>query len=224
MSAGVHQRRRAALLAVAAAACAPAEERACLASPHGAWPLAPGDSVRLRVGTLVGSDCDPARPRAAVWRALDSAVATVSPGGAARGRAPGVFRAVAVAGADTVRAEGYVLPRGWRARLTPAEVTVRVGDTVAFRMAATDGAGRALPPVPFSLYTPEFLDAEREILSGAPDTARPREPLTDKWSRQGITGPGVFRAQRPGATTITGELGGVRAEARLTVLPRAGGG
>jgi hypothetical protein len=212
----------AAILALATtAACAAGADRACLVWPDDARPLAVGDSISLRVGTLVGSDCDAARPRPAVWRALDPAVATVSPGGAARGIAPGLFRAVAVAGVDTLAAEGYVLPRGWRARLSPESATVRVGDTVAFRVTAVDSAGRALPPVPFSLYTPEFLATERAVATGAPGPARAPGPLTDRWSHQGITGPGVFRAERPGTTSITGELDTVRIAARLTILPRA---
>jgi hypothetical protein len=153
-------------------------------------------------------------------------VATVSAGGVARGVTPGVFRAVAVAGADTLRAEGFVLPRGWRARLTPESATVRVGDTVAFHMLAVDSAGGALPPVPFSLYTPEFLAIGREAAAGVSPGAAPRplpEPLTDRWSHQSIVGWGVFRAERPGVTTITGQIGAMPAEARLTILPRAGG-
>jgi hypothetical protein len=154
------------LLALVPAACTPAQEQACLVWPHDAQPVALDDSVQLRVWTVVVSDCDATRPRPAVWHAVNPAVATVSAGGVARGVTPGVFRAVAVAGADTLRAEGFVLPRGWRARLTPESATVRVGDTVAFHMLAVDSAGGALPPVPFSLYTPEFLAIGREAAAG----------------------------------------------------------
>lgn len=206
--------------ALLAAGCAPASAddagRPCLV-PHAAiCPLLVGDTARLTIGTFAESPfgpghCDGRRPTAATWASADTAVARVTPDGLARRRA-GPVRGD--------RRGGRRAPAGPRVR--PAG-----GVGVADSPAGGDGPRRrhrALPPVPFSLYTPEFLARVRAVAAGRELPVDEPPPLTDKWSQQHVTGVGVFRGERPGTTTITGVIGAAGArpvQARLTILPAA---
>ncbi len=190
----------------------PMDGQPCLSWTEGAHPLLVGDTARILGGQMRGSDCIPDPDVRFLWSTADSAVVQLAPDGLIRGLAPGVFRLTATRDTAVLPSSGFVLPAGWTARISPDSATVQVGDTVSFLVAVFDSAGNRLPPVPFSLYTPEF---ERPG-SGA-------QPLVDKYSHQHLTEPGVFRAVRPGRTVITGVIGstpgGRRVPAVLTILP-----
>lgn len=183
----------------------------CLSWPEGTHPLLVGDTARIPGGRMRSSDCIRDPNIRFQWSTADTTVVQVTPDGLLRGLAPGVFRLTATRDTAVLPSSGFVLPAGWTARISPDSATVQVGDTVSFLVAVFDSAGNRLPPVPFSLYTPEF---ERPG-SGA-------QPLVDKYSRQHITEPGSFRAVRPGRTVITGVIGnpfaGRRMPAVLTIL------
>lgn len=172
-------------------------------------PLTVGDTARVVLGQLQVTDCVPGETNPFQWSTSDSAVVEIAGDGLLRGRAPGVFQVTASRDTVVLHESGFVLPRGWTHRILPESATVNVGDTISFRVVAYDTAGRELPPVPFSLLTPEF---ERP---GSGEL-----PLVDKYSHQQITVAGTFKAVRPGHTTITGVVAGRRVPAALYVVAR----
>jgi hypothetical protein len=196
----------------------PRSEVACVQWPSDAQPLLVGDTTRLTSGTLHnGSDCDPRSPQRVSWVSEQPAVASVDSAGLVRGLAPGRFTAVGVSGDDTLRANGFVLPPGWTARLIPDSVTVQVGDSVGFMIAALDSLGGQLPSVPYWLYTPEWQNI------GSSDTAGKTIPprLTTEHAFQNVTTPSVFHMERAGTTVLIGRIGDRRLTATLVVLPAA---
>jgi hypothetical protein len=98
-----------------------------------------GDELQLRVGTLVfESDCRPdlelsgftwtesAKPASQPWHAQEPRV-LLGADGKLRALAPGPFAATARKKHETVATGGVVLPRGWTAKLVPADATIAVG-------------------------------------------------------------------------------------------------
>ena len=156
------------------------------------------------------SDCIPRRDSTFKWTTNDPTIVRVTPDGQVNGLSPGIFWITAVRGPKVLEERGFVLPRGWTLRILPAQATVRVGDSVTFRVVAYDAGGRELPTVPFSIYTPEF---------NRPGSGE--RPLVDKWSYQHTTAPAVFRAQRVGETILTGVIGKQSVTALLTVVMSA---
>lgn len=195
----------------------PRSEMACVRWSASTLPLLVGDTTRLIAGTLDDShsSCDPPPPASVSWASEHPTVASVDSDGLLRGLAPGRVTVVAVAGDDTVRSDGYVLPPGWTARVVPDSVTVRVGDSVSFMVVAMDSLGGELPIVPYWLYTPEWRSR------GAGDTAGQSIPprLTTEHAFQNVTTPSVFHMEKTGTTSLIGQLGDRRLSATVVVLP-----
>lgn len=191
----------------------------CVYSASDLRPLLVGDSALLVTGTLYDhSDCKTPPPSRVSWTSDDPAVASVDSAGWVRALAPGQFTVVGITEADTVQAEGFVLPRGWTVQLTPDSATVRVGDSVSVMMVARDSVGGPLPIVPYWLYTPEWRS------QGAKDTTGQAVPprLTAEWAFQYVTTPSVFHVEKAGTTLLIGQIGTKRDTATLVVLPAGG--
>ena len=177
-------------------------------------PLLVGDTARLEVGRVRGSDCAPAHlPVRATWRTTDTGVVRISPDGLLTGVAPGRFEVHAPEDTALLRTDGFVLPSGWRAQITPDSAVVSVGDSVTFEMRAFDASGRLLPPVPYSLYTPEFEERPTD------SAGRRVEPLLTKWSEQHVVGPATFVARQAGRTQLRGQLASARDTVSLIIDP-----
>jgi hypothetical protein len=212
--------RIAPILLAATVGCALGDESrtdvACVYWPGDAQPLLVGDSMRLTTGTLYNdSDCNPPPPPSVSWGSEQPAVVSVDSTGLVHARTPGRFTVVGITGDDTVRAEGFVLPPGWTARLTPDSATVRVGDSVSFMMIALDSVGGQLPIVPYWLYTPEWRSRWPRDTTGKPVPPR----LTTEHAFQHVTTPSVFHVEKPGRTLLIGQIGDRRDTATLVVLP-----
>lgn len=179
----------------------------CILSEGVANPLLVGGTMQFKIGKMVESDCLPSDVRADIWDSPQSGVVRVRPDGLVQGIAPGEFHVTAGVGSATLESTGFVLPPGWTPRIDPSSATIRVGETVSFRVVANDAKGRPLPPVWFSVYTAEFFN----VGSGV-------HPPVDMWSQQNIRTSGVFRGVRPGRTTMIGVIGTSRVEAPLTVV------
>lgn len=177
-------------------------------------PLLIGDSTRVTAGTLEGSDCPGSAPLTSVqWRSSDSTIAAIRPDGMVRGIASGSVRLRGALGRDTVWLDAFVLPRNWSARLEPADTTVTLGDSVTYRMVVRDSLGRPQAPVPYSIYSPEWL------LRGS-NRERIAKRLTEEISRQGVIGPIVLHTINAGTRVLTGKIGRQKVQATLTVRPR----
>jgi hypothetical protein len=205
-------------LVVAALSGACDRSAPCIPWPADVRPLAVGDTARFQTGRIVSSDCEGGADAAFIWSSLDSTIAVVAPNGLVHGVAPGMFRVRALRGEDTLRSEGFVLPRGWRPRIEPESAAVYVGDSVSFRVVAYDSSGKSLPIVPFWLITEEF----RLRMSPEFSSRGAAAELTQGGAYQNVTVPGYFRGERAGRTTITGQIGERRVQATLIILPKAG--
>lgn len=198
------------VLAFATSSCEHRSERRsgqlCILSDGVLNPLLVGQTVQLKIGKMAGSNCLPSDVWADVWDSPQSGVVRVRSDGLVQGVAPGEFRVIARVGPTGLESAGFVLPPGWAPRIDPQDATIRVGETVSYRVVADDADGRPLPPVWFSVYTAEFYD----VGSGA-------RPPVDMWSQQNIRTSGVFRGVRPGRTTMIGIIGTSRVETSLTV-------
>jgi hypothetical protein len=170
-------------------------------------PLLVGQSTHMGLGHMKESDCIPRRDSTFKWTTSDPSIVRVTPDGQINGLSPGIFQVRAMRGPKVLEERGFVLPIGWTLRILPARATVRVGDSVTFRVVAYDASGRELPTVPYSIYTPEF---------NRPSSGE--RPLVDKWSYQHTTAPAVFRAQRVGETILTGVIGKQSVTALLAVV------
>ncbi len=181
----------------------------CISNEGELRPLTIGQPLQMQVGLLDESDCIVNTDAAAswTWKTADPEIIQVSAIGSVEGTKPGNFTLNASNG-DTLllTTQGFVLPADWTIKIEPAAATVKVDQIVEFQVTAYDANNQPLPTVPFSLYTPEFFEPG----SG-------KEPLVDQVSYQQITNPGTFRAAKPGVTTITGELGDKKVEAKLTI-------
>ena len=183
------------------------DEGPCVVWTDEIRPLTVGDTTRVQSGSIDVSDCIPEKGSRFNWSTTDPEVVSITEDGVVRGRAPGTFRLSASNDDAVVHESGFVLPVGWAARITPDSAVVQVGDSVTYRVVALDAEGRELPPMPFSLYTPEF---------GRPGSGD--RPLVDKYSFQEVIEPSTFRAVRSGRTVITGRIGDRRVTAVLTIL------
>jgi Bacterial Ig-like domain (group 2) len=190
-------------------------------------PIGASMTMEIGSGQLAGSDClkDPEAGKSWTWTSSDRTIATVSPLGVVTGVKPGTFSLKATKGDQTLEAKGFIMPQKWTVEFEPPAATVKVGESVTLKVVAYDENHQKLPPVPFSVYTPEFfLPAEQKSLidtGSAPSMGK--TPLVDKWSQQQMTGPATFRATRPGVTKMIGEIGKFggdkRAEATVTITP-----
>lgn len=182
-------------------------EQLCMLSDGVANPLLVGETMQFKIGKMVESNCLPSEMRADMWDSPQSGVVHVRPDGLVQGIAPGEFHVTARVGSTTLESNGFVLPPGWTPRIDPPDATIRVGETVSFRVVANDAEGRLLPSVWFSVYTAEFFNFEDRT-----------PPPVDMWSQQNVRSFGVFRGVRPGRTTMVGVIGTSRVEATLTVV------
>lgn len=188
----------------------PIPTRPCLEAGERIRPLLSGDSVRLVIRSLEnGSDCAGKPPTGFVWETADAKNIELLPDGLVRGRTPGRFTAVARHGNDSVRADGFVLPQEWRARIEPDSVTLRVGDTLRMVMRAVDQNNVQQPDVPYSIFTPEFFDP----------VARKR-PIINQLSWQEVIDPVLIVATDTGTTVLIGRIGFQQVAARLVIRPR----
>ena len=172
-------------------------------------PLGVGDTTRMKVGSVVGSDCRYVPDARYRWSTPDTHVVDVTPDGLIRGRAPGRFHVLARRDQVTLKSGGFVMPSRWTLRAEPESASVRVGDGVRFRAVVLDTLGREVPGIPYSLFTPEFDHPEVG-----------ETPVIDKYSYQLIDTPIVVRAVRAGTTTLRVVIGARSARARLQVAPR----
>jgi hypothetical protein len=176
-------------------------------------PLAVGDTTRMKVGSVVGSDCEYEPDTRYRWSTRDTAVVYVTPDGLIRGRAPGRFKVLARRESVTLESMGFVLPHRWTIRVHPESATLGVGDSVRFEVVAEDSSGRALRGIPYSIFTPEFDRPESDA-----------KPLIDRYSYQLIDTAVVVRAVRAGTTSLRAQIGDRVAHARLHVTPDERGG
>lgn len=183
----------------------------CLVWTDDIRPLLIGTMARVPTGEMVGSDCNQKADPTFVWSSDDVDVVQVTQDGVIRAIAPGIFHVTATRGPFRLSSEGFVLPGGWTVKILPASATVRVGESVSFRVVAHNAGGQEISGIPFSIYTPEF--------------SRPgsgERPLVDRYSYQDVRVPATFRAERVGQTTLTGVIGRQSIAALLTIVPTDG--
>jgi Bacterial Ig-like domain (group 2) len=173
-----------------------------------ALPIGASVTVAVGMGQVVGSDCldDAAAVKSWTWTSADSTIATVTPTGVVTGIQPGTFNLKATKGNQTLEAQGFIMPKDWTVEFEPSAATVKVGETVKLKVVAYDASHQKLPPVPFSVYTPEFSRQEKE-------------PLVGPWSQQQETDIAIFRANQPGVTQMIGEIADKQVEMKLTITP-----
>jgi hypothetical protein len=188
------------------AACGGGDSTECLVWTPATRPLLVGETTRVPLGEIQGSDCAPKPDPSFTWATPDSKIVRVTPDGLILGLTPGVFHLTATRDEVVLETEGFVLPPKWSLRIFPPTAIVHVGDTVTFRVAAYDEGDHELPTVPYSIYTPEF---------GRPRSAE--RPIVDKWSYQNVLIPALFHAEMPGETTLTGVIGNQSVTATLKV-------
>jgi hypothetical protein len=141
----------------------------CLHGVEVLKPLVVGDSTHMTMGTKDRSgDCGSKTAPGFVWTSSDTTIATVTPDGFVRARAPGVFRLTSEHAAAAFFADGFVVPRDWQVKLVPENGKMRVGDTLKIAVRAFTKSGTPLPVIPFELHTPESFDpmgAKRPIVN-----------------------------------------------------------
>ncbi|MGV0025075.1 Ig-like domain-containing protein [Phormidesmis priestleyi] len=168
-------------------------------------PLLIDRETSVRIGKGSGSDCSTEgyEDNTWTWMSQNSEVATVSVDGILTGMTPGKFGIIAQKGTEKLYLAGTVYPPDWRVRTQPEAATVRVGDRVTIQMVATDSKGKPLPPVFFSLHTPDYQQPGPHLSS---DPLPNPTPLLDRSFHGMGTQPGTFRALRPGTVIITGTM------------------
>lgn len=191
----------------------------CTTSAPGIAPLVIGDTARMLTGHIWRTKCQASADRDYTWQVTDGNAATVTPDGLVRGVRPGLFELTGVHGADTTGDVAFVLPRGWMLRIEPESVTVRTGDSVAFRVIAYDSSGTTYSFAPFTLYTPEFIQDVTDFQAGRMFPQGGRQSLSDRRIRETDTMPGSFRFVRSGVTAIIGRIGERMDTAPVVVLP-----
>jgi Bacterial Ig-like domain (group 2) len=173
-----------------------------------ALPIGASATIAVGQGQAMGSDCldDATAVKSWTWTSADSAIATVTPTGVVTGIKPGTFSLKATKGNQTLKAEGFIMPKDWTVEFEPPAATVKVGESVKLKVIAYDTNHQKLPPVPFSVYTPEFSRQENE-------------PLVSPWSQQQATDTAIFRASKPGVTQMIGKIADKQVEMQLTITP-----
>jgi hypothetical protein len=194
----------------------------CIAETQAIAPLVVGTTALLKVNSRDVSDSGCPEPwgmgdRAWVWAAQNPDVATVSPDGMSRGIAPGEFEAIARRDGDRtteqrLKIRGVVYPQDWKAKITPEQLTVRVGDRVKFELVGYDANGQKLPPVHVSLRTSEAIEH--------PELEPLQSYLLNQSYMESNSGSVALRAIGVGTTTITGAIANQRVQATLTIRPK----
>lgn len=181
----------------------------CIRATEAIQPLLVGDSVQLSLGVLdPASECGGEVPGGFTWSSSDRSIATIDEEGHVRAIAPGVFEATARRGDAVLHANGFVLPAGWAARITPDSQTVRVGDSFTVSLYAVDANGKRLPAVPFSIFTPEFFDPLAQ-----------KRPIVNRASWQNEMQPVSIVAVDTGTTMLIGRIGFQQVTSPLKILP-----
>ena len=180
----------------------------CMLTTERLRPLVVGDSMRVTMGMQQLTECMTRENEGFEWSSGDAAV-SVSDDGMVRGRSVGPFTLVAKRGAETLTTEGFVLPQGWRPRIEPDSIRMRVGDSLAVRVAALDSSGTTIPGVPFSVFAPEYFDP-----------IRTKPPLVDKYSWENIVEPATVVATDTGSTMLLGRIGFQQVTATVRILPK----
>jgi Bacterial Ig-like domain (group 2) len=173
-----------------------------------ALPIGASMTMEIGMGQIMGSDClnDPEAGKGWTWVTSDRTIATVTPTGIVTGIKPGTFSLKATKGNQTLEAQGFIMPKDWTVEFEPPAATVKVGESVKLKVVAYDANHQKLPPVPFSVYTPEFSHQEKE-------------PLVRPWSQQQETNIAIFRANKPGVTQMIGKIEDKQVEMQLTITP-----
>jgi len=179
----------------------------CLQFTHEIRPLLIGESARIPLGRISVSDCIAEEGLEATWSTSTPAIVDIDTSGLIIGKAVGPFEIAADVEDTNVTQEGFALPPGWQPRISPQQAVIRVGEKISFHVTAVDAKGRPLPAVPFSIYTPEFGQPDRDVV-----------PIVDKYSHQNIMGPATFRAERVGRTKLRGVIGDEEVFANLQVV------
>jgi Bacterial Ig-like domain (group 2) len=190
-------------------------------------PIGASTALEIGMGQVMGSDClkDAEAGKSWTWTSSDSTIATISPLGVVTGVKPGTFSVKGTKGDQTLQAKGFIMPQKWTVEFEPPAATVKVGESIQLKVVAYDENHQKLPPVPFSVYTPEFFlpSEQKSLIVTGSSPSMGKTPLVDKWSQQQMTGPATFRATRPGVTKMIGEIGKLggdqRTEATLTITP-----
>jgi Bacterial Ig-like domain (group 2) len=178
-------------------------------------PIGASTTLEIGMGQIMGSDClkDAEAGKSWTWTSSDRTIATISPLGVVTGVKPGTFSVKGTKGDQTLQAKGFIMPQKWTVEFEPPAATVKVGEPIQLKVVAYDENHQKLPPVPFSVYTPEFFKQG----AGQP------EPLVNPWSQQQETDRAIFRATKPGVTRMIGEIGKFdgdkRTEATVTITP-----
>jgi serine/threonine protein kinase len=156
-----------------------------------------GVGERLQLGAM-GIDANGASlgDQTVKWSSSQPSVARVSSSGLVTGVAPGV--ATITASDDTIRAEAAITVRAvvGSLSLTPADTSLRVGESIVLQAGLKDGSGRALPG------RPERWTSSNERVAT-------------------VTPLGLITAVGAGRTTITAEAQGRRASASVAVTAPA---
>jgi hypothetical protein len=173
-----------------------------------ALPIGASTTVVVGRGQALGSDCldDAAAVQSWTWTSADSTIAIVTPTGVVTGVKPGTFSLKATKGEQTLTTEGFIMPPDWTVEFEPQAATVKVGEAVKLKVVAYDAKHQKLPPVPFSVYTPEFFH-------------QVKEPLVSPWSQQQERNIAIFHATKPGMTQMIGEIADKQVKMKLTITP-----
>jgi Bacterial Ig-like domain (group 2) len=173
-----------------------------------ALPIGTSMTMEIGMGQAMGSDClnDPEAAKGWTWVTSDNTIATVTPTGVVTGVKPGTFSLKATKGNQTLEAKGFIMPPQWTVEFEPQAATVKVGESVKLKVVAYDANHQKLPPVPFSIYTPEFAQP------GKPALVRP-------WSQQQETDTAIFYGTQPGITQMIGKIEDKQVEMKLTITP-----
>lgn len=173
-----------------------------------ALPIGASTTVTIGRGQMMGSDCldDAAAVQSWIWTSADSTIATVTPTGIVTGVKPGTFSLKATKGEQTLTTEGFIMPLDWTVEFEPQAATVKMGEAVKLKVVAYDAKHQKLPPVPFSVYTPEFFH-------------QVKEPLVSPWSQQQERNIAIFQASKPGVTQMIGKIADKQVEMKLTITP-----
>jgi Bacterial Ig-like domain (group 2) len=173
-----------------------------------ALPIGASTTVVVGQGQALGSDCldDAAAVQSWTWTSADSTIAIVTSKGLVTGVKPGTFSLNATKGEQTLTTEGFIMPPDWTVEFEPQAATVKVGEAVKLKVVAYDAKHQKLPPVPFSVYTPEFFH-------------QVKEPLVSPWSQQQERNIAIFQASKPGVTQMIGEIADKQVKMKLTITP-----